>query len=217
LGRVGQHLDDRGQQGSALPDDEPLDPHHPAGTALHPPYTLSYLGSVGTWYMLDEMLRFFRRLLHHKPEAHFLFITPDNPRAIYEKAVLLGIPPGKIDVRPAERKEVPALLAQSQFSLFFIKPCFSKKASSPTKMGEVLAMGLPVICNAGVGDTDYLVEKYGVGAAVDAFTDAAFDAAIARMEGLSQLPPEHFRQAALDYFDLQKGVALYHSVYQKLA
>ena len=216
LGRVGQHLDDQGQQGSALPDDEPLDPHHPAGTGMHPPYTLSYLGSVGTWYMLDEMLRFFRRLLHHKPEAHFLFITPDNPRAIYEKAVLLGIPPGKIDVRPAERKEVPTLLAQSQFSLFFIKPCFSKKASSPTKMGEVLAMGLPVICNAGVGDTDYIVEKYGVGAAVDAFTDAAFDEAIARMEGLSQLPPEHFRQAALDYFDLQKGVALYHSVYQKL-
>lgn len=215
LGRVGQHLDDRGGQGSALSDDELLDPHHlPA--ADHPPYALSYLGSVGTWYMLDEMLRFFRRLLLHKPEAQFLFITPDNPRVIFEKAILLGIPPGKIDVRPAERKEVPALLAQSQFSLFFIKPCFSKKASSPTKMGEVLAMGLPVICNAGVGDTDYIVEKYGVGAAVNAFTDAAFDEAIARMEGLSQLPPEHFRQAALDYFDLQQGIALYHSVYQKL-
>jgi hypothetical protein len=160
-----------------LSDDELLDPHHlPA--ADQPPYALSYLGSVGTWYMLDEMLRFFRRLLVHKPEAQFLFITPDNPRVIFEKAILLGIPPGKIDVRPAERKEVPALLAQSQFSLFFIKPCFSKKASSPTKMGEVLAMGLPVICNAGVGDTDYIVEKYGVGAAVNAFTDADFDEAL---------------------------------------
>jgi glycosyltransferase involved in cell wall biosynthesis len=216
LGRVGQHLDDRGGQGSALTDDELLDPHTLPAASAHPPYTLSYLGSVGTWYLLDEMLRFFRRLLLHRPDAQFLFITPDNPRTIYEKAVRLGIPPGKIDVRPAERKEVPILLAQSQFSLFFIKPCFSKKASSPTKMGEVLAVGLPVICNAGVGDTDYLVEKYGVGTAVDAFTDAAFDEAIARMESLSQLPPEHFRQAALDYFDLQKGVALYHSVYQKL-
>jgi glycosyltransferase involved in cell wall biosynthesis len=216
LGRVGQHLDDRGGQGSALSDEELLDPHHPPTASAHPPYTLSYLGSVGTWYMLDEMLRFFRRLLLHKPDAQFLFITPDNPRAIFEKAVRLGIPPGRIDVRSAERKEVPLLLAQSQFSLFFIKPCFSKKASSPTKMGEVLAMGLPVICNAGVGDTDYLVEKYGVGTAVDAFTDAAFDEAIDRMKSLAQLPPEHFRQAALDYFDLQKGVALYHSVYQKL-
>ncbi|MFI5206333.1 MAG: glycosyltransferase, partial [Candidatus Paceibacterales bacterium] len=42
-------------------------------------FVLSYLGSVGTWYMLDEMLDFFKCLLQSKPDAWFLFITGDNP------------------------------------------------------------------------------------------------------------------------------------------
>lgn len=179
-------------------------------------FTLSYLGSLGTWYLLDEMLLFFKRLLKGKPEATFLFITPDEPQIILQKAAKLNIPVGKITITKAERREVPQLLAQSQFSIFFIKPCFSKKASSPTKMGEVLAMGLPVICNAGVGDTDYIVEKYEVGAVVEAFSEAAYDQAIARLPALLELPASHFRQAALEYFALQKGVDLYAEVYQQL-
>jgi proteasome assembly chaperone (PAC2) family protein len=83
-------------------------------------------------------------------------------------------------------------------------------------MGEVLAMGLPVICNAGVGDTDYIIHKYQAGAITDAFTDEAFDQVIARMDDLLRLPPEHYRQAALEYFDLQKGVELYDQVYQSV-
>lgn len=216
LGQVGQHLDDRGRQGSAFSDDELPETGYLTGASENRPYALSYLGSIGTWYMLDDMLRFFARLLLQKPEARFLFITPDSPQFIRHRAASLGIPPRKIDIRSAERSEVPALLAQSQFSLFFIKPCFSKKASSPTKMGEVLAMGLPVICNAGVGDTDYIVEKYQVGAVVDSFSNDAFDQAVVQMERLAQIPPEHFRGAAQDYFDLQKGVELYNEVYQKL-
>jgi hypothetical protein len=77
-------------------------------------------------------------------------------------------------------------------------------------------MGLPVICNAGVGDTDYIIEQYRAGAVVTDFTDGAFDGAIAQMEHLAQLPPEHFRQAALDYFDLQKGVDSYEKVYRAI-
>jgi hypothetical protein len=44
-------------------------------------------------------------------------------------------------------------------SIFFIRPTYSKKASSPTKQGEIMAMGIPLICNYGVGDTDEIVKK----------------------------------------------------------
>jgi glycosyltransferase involved in cell wall biosynthesis len=219
LGYSGQHLDDYGWQGKAKPEsgtsDGPQSPPYPDASGA-PIYTLSYLGSIGTWYLLDEMLRFFARLLLQQPDARFLFITPDDPQVIRQRADALGISGKKIDIRQAERKEVPLLLAQSQFSLFFIKPSFSKKASSPTKMGEVLAMGLPVICNSGVGDTDYIVRNYQAGAVTDALTDEAFDRVIARMDDLLQLPPEHYRKAALDYFDLQKGVELYDQVYRSV-
>ncbi|QHT70558.1 glycosyltransferase family 4 protein [Rhodocytophaga rosea] len=179
-------------------------------------FTISYLGSLGTWYMLEEMLQFFKRLLLHKPQAQFLFITPDNPQFILQSAADLAIPAEKIIIRKAERKEVPALLASSKISIFFIKPSFSKQASSPTKMGEILSMGIPVICNAGVGDTDYLFETYKTGILVKELNPAGYDLAISEIEDALNIPPEQLRATATTYFDLQKGVYLYKQVYDQL-
>ena len=36
-------------------------------------------------------------------------------------------------------------------------PSFSKKASCPTKMGEIMNLGVPVICNKGVGDVEEIM------------------------------------------------------------
>ncbi len=47
---------------------------NPPSAIRHLKFTLSYLGSLGTWYLLDEMLLFFKRLLKGQPEATFLFI-----------------------------------------------------------------------------------------------------------------------------------------------
>jgi glycosyltransferase involved in cell wall biosynthesis len=178
--------------------------------------TISYLGSLGTWYLLDEMLLFFKRLLHHRPGSQFLFITPDDPAMIRAAAVRLGIPESRLRIQKAERQEVPVLLAQSQLSVFFIKPSYSKKASSPTKMGEILAMGIPVICNANVGDANYLMETYPIGGLVHEFSEAEFDRVIGQLDTYLQLSPESLRQTALSYFELQKGVDLYEEVYRKL-
>ena len=45
-------------------------------------FVISYVGSIGTWYMLDEMLDFFRILLTKKPNSKFLFITKDETKTI---------------------------------------------------------------------------------------------------------------------------------------
>ena len=37
-------------------------------------YVLGYVGSIGTWYMLDEMLTFFKRNTESKLNPLFLFI-----------------------------------------------------------------------------------------------------------------------------------------------
>lgn len=179
------------------------------------PFTISYLGSIGTWYMLVEMLQFYKRLLITQPKAHFLFITTEAPDTILLKAKELQLPPDQISIQKAERKEVPHLLAQSDVSIFFIKPYYSKKASSATKMGEILAMGIPIIANAEVGDHDFLFEKYTCGMLAPNFDQASFDHIIAQLETLQQISPEHLRNAALDYYSLKKGVNLYAQVYQK--
>ena len=182
-------------------------------TSVAGKFVLSYLGSLGTWYMLREMLEFFVELRKTYPHAHFLFITPDSPEVIYNEADTLQIPRDCFTIKHGERAEVPALLAESTVSIFFVKPAYSKKASSPTKMGEILAMGIPLIANKNIGDTEWLFEKYACGALVDDFSQASYQKTIENLPALLQIPPVLLRETAVAYFGLEEGVKRYAAVY----
>lgn len=177
-------------------------------------FVISYLGSTGTWYMLDEMLLFFKRLLLKKETAKFLFITNDKKEEILDKAAHLGISITKIIIVSAKRDEVPTLLSISKVSMFFIKPVFSKKASSPTKMGEILGMGIPIICNSNVGDVDDIILSSGTGLVIDKFNDESYDRAIDSIDALINIPEEKFLITAQNIFSLQRGVEKYNKVYK---
>ncbi|MEL6945825.1 MAG: glycosyltransferase, partial [Bacteroidota bacterium] len=93
---------------------------------------MSYLGSIGTWYLLEEMLDFFKQLKLKYPNAKFLFITPTDKEEVINIAKFKSIAREDIVVKFAKRNEVTSLMKASDFSIFFIKPAYSKIASSPT-------------------------------------------------------------------------------------
>ncbi len=179
-------------------------------------YIISYLGSIGTWYMPDEMLRFFKILKSQKPNSKFLFITRDDPKSIYSLAEEHGINKTDIIIRPANREEVPALLSLSNASIFFIKPVFSKKASSPTKLAELMGMGIPVVCNSDVGDIDKFVPENNLGIMVENMDDQGLLQAVNEIEKLDKIERSHSRNVAENLFSLKIGAERYYSVYQKL-
>ncbi len=179
-------------------------------------FVLSYLGSVGTWYMLPEMLAFFSQLLKIQQNAIFLFITRDSEKLIRTEAEKFCIPAEKIVVQPATRNQVPSLASLSNASLFFIKPVWSKKASSPTKLAELMALGIPCLTNSGVGDVDDIIRKNPIGVLIEGWSKNDYRLAIEKM---LKLPPEGkavARQQACRQFSLQNGVNAYEKVYEKL-
>jgi glycosyltransferase involved in cell wall biosynthesis len=178
-------------------------------------FVLSYLGSVGGWYLTDEMMRFCKRVEQRIANAKFLFISTDRV-AIIAAAVKYDIPATKLIVQYARRHEVPALLSFSAYSLFFIKPCYSKIASSPTKHGEIMAMGIPVITNYGVGDMEQVISTYQGGYVVDDFSDSSFDNIIEQIKQNKPFNKERIRAGAVDFYALEKAIDRYHSVYRKL-
>ena len=111
---------------------------------------------------------------------------------------------------------LPYLLSLAKAGLFFIKPVFSKKASSPTKQGEFMSMGLPVICNSGVGDTDFVIDKYQSGVLVDEFNELAYHQAIHQLNKQAFNSVQEIRKGAIDYFSLEKGIDTYLKVYNSL-
>lgn len=180
-------------------------------------FIISYLGSIGGWYLTREMLQFCKLLLDKKPEAKFLFISNNRHQAILDAAAEFQIPAGKIIVKMGQRHEVPVLLSFSDYSLFFIKPCYSKLSSSPTKHGEIMAMGIPVITNSGVGDVKEIVEKYKAGYVLDDFSISTMQKTVeAICANSSTFNANDIRQGAIEFYSLENTLATYRKVYKEV-
>ncbi len=179
-------------------------------------FVVTYLGSIGTWYMLNEMLDFFAVLLRHKPNSIFLFITPDDADKIHKAAQDKGIDKEFIRVKSSKRNEVPFWAALSSISLFFILPSYSKKASSPTKMGELMAGGIPLIVNSGVGDVSEIINDGANGIVLDSFDRESLESACRQIDALLLKDPQNSIRCAQKYYALDKGVASYEAVYKLL-
>lgn len=177
-------------------------------------YVLMYLGSVGTWYMLDEMLCFFKVLKERQRNARFLFVTTEPKELIERAAEKAGIEKEAILVASAKRDEVPLYILLSSACIYFINPVFSKQASSPTKHGEILAMGKPIITNSGVGDWEVL-RSYGNVFIVNKLDKKGFNSAV---QGVLK---DRFKKSGSkneltqNFFNLEEGINKYNSIYLK--
>lgn len=176
----------------------------------------SYLGSIGGWYLTDEMMRLCKMLSDRFPEAKFLFISPHRHDEIAKAAAAQGLSPDKIIARKAQRHEVPVLLSFSTYSLFFIKPCYSKISSSPTKHGEIMAMGIPVITNSGVGDVAEIVKKYDAGFVTDHFTDEDLMVLVNEVAKAKVFDKAGIRKGAAEFYALENAVNSYREVYDRI-
>jgi glycosyltransferase involved in cell wall biosynthesis len=178
-------------------------------------FVLSYLGSLGTWYMLDEMLFLFKLIKEANAGSRFLILTPDDPEKVYSAISKFELKKEDFVIRFASRSELPFLLQVSDASVSFIKPVYSKIGSSPTKLGELLAMGIPVICND-IGDVGKIINQTGGGIVVPDFERASLQKAVEYIRSLNGTVPIE-RQNVIDYYSLSGAVSRYEQVYQNLS
>lgn len=170
---------------------------------------LAYSGSLGDWYLLDEMLRFFKVFKQKYPSAVFLVLTREISRLkiAMEKN---QVDPGAVITGFSSYDELPLYLGLCNYAVFFIKPIYSKIASSPTKHAELMGMGIPVFCND-IGDTGFFLRHYPLGELVN-INDHDFATAVDRMDA-RQWDRKAIREVARQYFDVPVGVQRYQSVY----
>jgi glycosyltransferase involved in cell wall biosynthesis len=176
-------------------------------------FVISYLGSIGGWYLTAEMMQFCKLLNNRIPAAKFLFISPHRHDEIKAVAAKYQIPPEKVLVKKASRTQVPALLSLSNYSMFFIKPCYSKQSSSPTKHGEIMAMGIPVITNSGVGDVAAIIQSTKSGIVIDEFTYAGMENAVTEIINNANYEAAAIRKGATEFYALEKAIEKYCRIY----
>lgn len=174
---------------------------------------LGYIGSIGTWYMLPEMLDFFKVWKTENSSGKFLFVSGENPSTILNVAKEKSIDETDVIIRSCPHQEVPLFISIMDLSVFFIRPTYSKKASSPTKQGEIMAMGIPLVCNAGIGDTDRIVLDTNSGYVINELNDANYREVIQKPFDFSA---EKLKIGAKQTFDLALGVKEYNDIYKRL-
>lgn len=183
---------------------------------------LVYAGSLGSWYREPQLAR-FAGILKRRAERRiaFLVLTPSPPEELVGLLEAEGLSRDEIVVRRARPQEMSGYLSAGDIGLSFIMSCFSKKGSSPTKVAEYLACGLPVVLNGDIGDQAELAADAEACVVLDGFADAELEDAADRALALAQRPLTErvaaSRRVAEDRFGLEKvGVARYEELYRAL-
>ena len=180
---------------------------------------ITYVGALGGWYLTREMAEFLA-VAHQQDKSTFsIILTQSEPEIIAAHLGRLGVAEENYSIRSVLPEEVPRYLKAADIALSLIKPCYSKLSSSPTKIAEYLASGLPIICNSGIGDVDKVIENDRVGVIIHEFNREAYLWALYEVENLrrNENIADRCRASADSRFDLEKvGGIRYRQLYRQL-
>lgn len=182
-------------------------------------FTIVYSGSLDGWYLTEKMADFFASVVRRNPEAHLLWLTTGSHDRVRELMKGRAIGNENFSVLSVAAADVPSYLAAADAGVSFIKRCVSKVASSPTKNGEYLACGLPVIINEGIGDSDALVDEWHAGVLIEEFNETEYEAAAREIEAMVVAPEARVkaRRVAEQLFHLETvGGERYASLYERV-
>jgi glycosyltransferase involved in cell wall biosynthesis len=182
----------------------------PAGEEIR--FLLS--GSLSPYYEVPLMVRLVERAAQRAPAA-LIALTP-GPTS-WESELASAV----VRRANATPPEVPAHVRACHVGLSVCRldAGVSRWAAMPTKIGEFLASGRPVVVNQGLGDMDAIINEFQCGVALDGRSDAALDAALDRLGDLLADPatPSRCRRAAEHAFNLDVGSRRLSELYRSLA
>ena len=167
-----------------------------------------YCGGNQNYQCIPEMANLFANIIT-KISARFLIIST-NHASFIEHFANFG---DKVIYRSATHNEVPGLLCAADVGLLLRSNHIINRVSCPTKAGEYLACGLPIITTPWAGHAPKLAKSFGVGISVDPSLPDLGEI----FNFLKNLPSkEHCKQVARQQLDGQLGNKTMLECYEKL-
>ena len=174
------------------------------------PLTCLLSGTFNDYYDLDRT----KQILDEIRRSVDLQVVWARPSESPSKN--LGV--GENLIVTASYSDMPKLVKGSHFGIAICKEnqSVSLAASAPTKIGEFLASGRPVIVSSGLGDFDQMLRSSGAGLVI-----ASGDS----LEGLAQRvdqlisdsqTPDRCRTLAMLHFDMEEALNRYEHMYDQM-
>jgi glycosyltransferase involved in cell wall biosynthesis len=184
-------------------------------------FVFGYLGSMGKMYNTDSVLKLFT-FARESPydlfkSAWLLLITPNKQLAL--DSVFEHVPKPLqryIIIKSASRAEMPSLIHTLNVMVSFITVTYARIGSSPTKIGESLSVGVPVIANAGIGDLDNQITELNAGFIVKKTDDRNLKDLLKVMDTSNVSSGRKLREQSRGIFGLDHANSQYKNVYSKI-
>lgn len=132
-------------------------------------FVFLYLGTLSVWQWPEALFSLFSQVYREKRECLFYLLLPrgDHSRA-EELCRKYQLPPGSYLIEEKPHDEVGSFIGVADAGFLLRKAHPVNYVSSPTKFGEYLAAGVPVIGTREIGDASKIIEKKNVGLLISA-------------------------------------------------
>jgi len=189
----------------------------PEKIIVKPGLKVGYLGTIDTAYDFDKFLYFISGLKNYNPALEICMLTKSPLKQIkkyLEKNNLLDV---KLTNHFLGRHELSQAINQFDLLAFCLKENFSIVASMPTKIGESLACGVPIVCNAFNQDIKDMIQSEGIGEIYDFIEPLSHDAYNSLLLKIkSPSMAKLCRDFSKKEFSLESAVLIYKKIYEGL-
>jgi glycosyltransferase involved in cell wall biosynthesis len=129
---------------------------------------LAYAGSMAVWQCGQEMIRLFAQVQSQDPETFLLLLVPQaDHQKVRDSISAYDIADASVFLAELPHDQVAPALQHAHAGLLLRRANPVNQVSSPTKFGEYLAAGIPVIMTERIGDFSTMATGERVGLVVD--------------------------------------------------
>jgi glycosyltransferase involved in cell wall biosynthesis len=207
-------------QFTVIPTCVDLDRFLPRETPGPLPIRVGSLGSVTSgWFKFDWLVAFFAATAVRDPLSRFAIVTLEDGDRIADLVAGGNLPRDRVDIFGAQPADVPNIVAKMSAVPMFYDVGEASIGRSPTRLGEVLACGVPVVVNPGVGDVEAIVRDNRVGVVIADASPLAMLRGVDELINLLQDPSlaERCRKVAEEHYSLEHGAEAYAAIYEDIA
>lgn len=181
---------------------------------------MAYCGSLGARYAPELLVAFYLEAAQAIASLDLLILTHSEPTIIKRMLAGANLLPERFTILEVPHERVPEYLMQSLFGVLLLRGARSLRGACPTKVGEYLASGLPVVSSPGIGDVADILEGERVGIVLQGHDTRAFYEGARRLAQLlkeGQTLRDRCRRVAEKEFSLsERGGPSYRALYGHL-
>ena len=179
-------------------------------------FVIAYTGSLVAYQLPKLMARLGAEAVRRNPNVHLLYLTPHREaarRSLHEA----GVASDRYTCLTVDHDAMIGPLNAADLGLLLRRPDPVNRVASPTKGGEYLACGVPLLASAGIGDLSDLIQAERLGTIVNEIDDVALLAS--HLDRWTQRDPQRDRisRVARDRLARDRFLPTYLDVYTQLA